>query len=389
MMRLKTSATLLLWFFLPGAGAAFAATAQELIPAQMAQPAPASIIKILLLLTFFIHIVLVNIVLGSSLIATINAWRARPFAGYSLKGDSGFATGALALAVNFGVASFLFAQVAYGGFIYTGIVLMAGWWLAVPLLVMLAYYALYIIKGTGPGSLAGGPRIIMTANTILLMLVAFLLVCHSSLSVRPEAWAGWLTNPGSTMMNLAEPSLVPRYLHILAASLAVGGLFMALRSHWYLRRPGADKAEAAARASYGLNTFIYASLVQALAGGWYLFSLPAELRFIFLGGSASATLALFLAVLALIAALVAARRGRARLASGLTLGIIFIMLLLREYLRSAELAPYGNQAAELALTLPHGQGFAFAVFALCVGLGAALIFWMLRVAVKTFNGAGE
>lgn len=53
----------------------------------------------------------------------------------------------LALAVNFGIAPFLFLQVLYGNYLYPGILLMAVWWMSIVMAVMLAYYGLYISDG--------------------------------------------------------------------------------------------------------------------------------------------------------------------------------------------------------------------------------------------------
>lgn len=398
------------------AGNALAAVrAADLIPAQMALPAPWGLIKAFLLLTFFIHIVLVDIVIGSSMLASINAWKSRPYTGYNLKKDTGFATGTLALAVNFGVAPFLFAQVAYGSFLYTSSLLMAAWWLAIPLLVILAYYALYIIKAAEPDGVFKR-RLVIGANTLLLMLVAFLLSTNSNMLVNPESWPAWLERPGGGLLQLDYLSFYPRYLHILAAALAVGGLFMAVRARWGLRRPGADPAEAEARARYGLTFFIYASLAQALAGVWYLFSQPAPVRDLFLGGSVFATGALVLAVLGLGAALWTARSGLVALTAGFTLGVIFIMVCVRDLVRGALLSPYNleqmrsaagevlqeagpegveffphlvRQAVEQPLPVHAYQFLAVGLFLACTAVGIAAIFWLARVAMRTFNGAAE
>lgn len=414
MMRLLPGAlSVPLFSVLCPAMAQAAVQAADLIPAQMVLPAPWGIIKFLLIITFFIHIVLVNVLLGSSMLASINAWSRTPFKGYNLKQDTGFATGVLALAVNFGVAPFLFAQVIYGSFIYTGNLLMAVWWMSIPILVMLAYYALYIIKVSGPDDVFL-TRLVIIANTLLLMLVAFFLSTSSRMASSPESWVGWLYRPGGTMLFLNDPSLAPRYLHVLAASLAVGGLFLAVRARWSLRRPGADAAEAEARVKYGMKFFIYASILQALSGLWYLFTLPAPVRSLFWGQSVLATGGLALAVTGLGAAIWAARAGMIKATAGFAMGIIFIMISIRDLVRDVLLSPYNQAAArqsaeeamrnsaesglelvphiarqsiELPNPLPHGQWAAFAFFLFCAAIGLVTLFWLLRVAVKTFNGA--
>lgn len=363
-----------------------AVQAAELIPAGMELPAPLGLLKILLIVTFFIHIVLMNVLLGSSMLASVNAWSRRPVKGYSLKGDTGFATGVLALTVNFGVAPYLFMQLAYGGFLYSGSLLMAVWWLSIPILVMLAYYALYIIKTSAPGEDAV-LRLVISANTLLLMLVAFFLSSSSRLAVAPESWRGWLEHPGGSMLFLSDPTLVPRYLHVLAASLAVGGLFMAARARWSLRNPATDADAAEARVQYGLKCFIYASLAQALSGLWYLLTLPAPARVLFLGQSLPLTAAVIMVIVGLGAAIWAARSGMLAVTCAFTLGLIFIMICVRDMVRDALLAPYSGQMAALPLPLREGQWGGFAIFLLSAAVGVVALIWLLRVAVRTFNGA--
>lgn len=385
----------------------------SLIPAQMALPASWGIIKTLLIVTFFIHLLLMNILLGSVMLAAFNAWRAAPVAGYGLKKDSSFTTGILSLTVNFGVAPFLFVQVLYGSFVYTSNILMAVWWLAVPLLVMLAYYAIYVIKSGGADSLFRR-RLLITVIALLLMLVAFVLTTTATMSIRPERWPGWTATPAGTMLNLGDPTFIPRYLHMLAASLAVGGLFMGIRARWGLRKPGADRAEAEARTRYGLNCFIYTGVAQAFIGFWFLVSLPHYVLDLFIGQSIAATLMIALVAVMLVISLLAAKKGKLGITCGLLAGMVLIMVIVRDIVRDATLTPFNEhlanagdtlkkslengaelmpdmlrQAVEVPLTAPHGQDMALGVFLFCAIIGVVLIGWMGKVAFNTFNGAAE
>ena len=214
-----------------GAGAAHASPgASRLLSPPMALPVPSGFLSILLLLTFFVHLVLVNVLLGSVILSAVD----RLASASDSKGGMAFMPKVLALAVNFGVAPFLFLQVLYGHFLYPGILLMAVWWMFVVVFAMMAYYGLYV-SGEAVGPMRRKLPLILSA--LLLLLTAFLLSNASTLMLRPDFWFRWFSEPHGRLLNTGDPTLFPRYLHILLASLAVGGLTMAWRAQCGKRAP--------------------------------------------------------------------------------------------------------------------------------------------------------
>ncbi|MFR1532971.1 MAG: hypothetical protein ACLSTO_04485 [Bilophila wadsworthia] len=178
--------------------------------------------------------------------------------------------------MNFGVAPFLFLQVLYGHFLYPSIVLMAVWWMFVALFAMLAYYGLYV----SDGAVRPARRTpILFLSALLLLMTAFLLSNASTLMLRPDFWFRWFSEPHGHLLNTSDPTLFPRYLHILLASLAVGGLTMAWHARWSKRDPEVDREEAERRfAGAGLVfTFPGAGSVGLL----FLFTLPPDVRGLF------------------------------------------------------------------------------------------------------------
>ncbi len=97
-----------------------------LVPAPDTIPAPAFIFEILGGVTLFLHLIAVNIVLGTLLVRGVKLYQART----STK--SPFWKGlphTLALAINLGVAPLLFMQVNWGTHFYSSSVIMAVPWL--------------------------------------------------------------------------------------------------------------------------------------------------------------------------------------------------------------------------------------------------------------------
>ncbi len=250
-----------------------------LIPPPMALPAPSALLTLLQVLTFFGHLVLVNILLGSVMLAILDRRAAIP----DEKNGVAFMPKTLALAVNFAIAPFLFLQVLYGNYLYTSIILMAVWWLALVPAVMLAYYGLYLSDSEIPVS----RRTVLIPTALLLLAAAFLLTSASTLMQRPDQWLHWFSAPHGMLLNLGDATLFPRYLHIVLASLAAGGLTMAWRADRSLRHPETDVDEALWRRRRGLAWFFHTSLAQIAAGLLFLFTQPASIRALFLGGEFS------------------------------------------------------------------------------------------------------
>ncbi|MFQ9868949.1 MAG: hypothetical protein ACLRWP_19950 [Bilophila wadsworthia] len=265
-------AVMALGMFLWAAAAYASPEAPRLLSPPMALPVPSGFLKVLLLLTFFVHLVLVNVLLGSVILSVID----RRASASDRKGGVAFMPKVLALAVNFGVAPFLFLQVLYGHFLYPSIVLMAVWWMFVALFAMLAYYGLYV----SDGAVRPARRTpILSLSALLLLMTAFLLSNASTLMLRPDFWFRWFSEPHGHLLNTSDPTLFPRYLHILLASLAVGGLTMA----WH---PGGASVigsgqEGPSAVSSGAGLVFYVSLAQVPVGLLFLFTLPPDVRGLF------------------------------------------------------------------------------------------------------------
>ncbi|MEN8687846.1 MAG: hypothetical protein AB1Z50_09805, partial [Desulfuromonadales bacterium] len=115
-----------------------------LIPTPDTIPTHWGYFQFFLLLTFPLHLLFMNALLGSSVIAIY----------MHLKGSTqsqGLAYELakvipllIALTVNLGVAPFLFLQVLYGHFIYSSSVLMGMYWLMIIPVLLTAYYAAYL-----------------------------------------------------------------------------------------------------------------------------------------------------------------------------------------------------------------------------------------------------
>jgi hypothetical protein len=318
-------------------------------------PAPYWVFKLLLLATFFLHIVAMNFVLGGGVLALVSKWRSRNREG----GERIYLDVAkklpvlLPAAITLGIAPLLFVQVLYGQFFYTSSILMAWPWFLVLVLLTTAYYGFYYVSYRG-GRQVGRAGGVMLFSVILVFLIGFLFGNNLTLSQTPARWAGkYFANPAGWNLNLTEPTLIPRFLHFVVAAVAVGGIllvFLALanwkRDHEYARQ----------LLQFGGKAFMYATMAQIIVGIVFLVSLPRDLRMLFMGDSPLATSLLLMGVIGGIGAIFlmsdALRKENIRTAAfyvpGILAVVIVSMSVMRDILRDAYLRPY-LQAGQFAV----------------------------------------
>jgi len=124
----------------------------------------------LLIVTFVLHLLLMNLVLGGSLIAIWdNVIKKRKFHGASNLPII------LALTINLGVPPLLFVQVLYGHLFYSSSIVMAIPWLLVIPILVLAYYGSYIYVK----KIDGAPiwaRASLIVSALFLLYIGFMYV---------------------------------------------------------------------------------------------------------------------------------------------------------------------------------------------------------------------
>jgi hypothetical protein len=310
-------------------------------------PAPYWVFKLLLIVTFVLHIVAMNFMLGGGVLALAAKWRAKNGA----NGNRMFFDIAkkmpvlLPATITLGIAPLLFVQVLYGQFFYTSSILMAWPWFLVLVFLTIAYYGFYYVSfknGLRPGR-AGG---VMLGGILLIFAIGFMLSNNLTLSQTPARWgAKYFADSGGWNLNLSEPTLFPRYLHFMVAAVAMGGLllvFMAL-ANW--KR---DNAYARELLQFGGKGFMYATMAQLVVGVVFLVSLPRDFRMMFMGDNPVATGLLLVGVLGGIASIFmmseAISKENLRMAGfvvpGITAVVIACMAVMRDMLRDAYLGTY-------------------------------------------------
>ena len=353
-------------------------------------PAPVWLLQVLLYLTFVLHIIPMNMVLGGGVFAVITAWMGRrnESPNHTRLADqiAHVLPVATAAAITLGVPPLLFVQTLYGPLFYTSSVLIAWPWLSVVALLMVAYYGYYYFLN---GKDADGRRPIWAGlvASILFVVIGFLYSNNMTLMMQPEKFAPmYQQHAHGLMLNLSDPLLYPRYLHFFVGAVAVSSL-MVMIIGLTKRRQDADFSQWVVRV--GGLTFIVATLLQTVIGIWQLLALKREVMMLFMGRDVGATaiflIAVALAVVGLVLILLAAR-GKAPVAltiagAAATVGTIVLMAIMRGIVRTAYLGQnfvVDNQ--------PVSANWPVVVlFALLLVGGLAVVIWMVT-AVMTRRG---
>jgi len=292
----------------------------SLIPIPDIIPAPAWVFLVLDILLFGMHILLINTALGSILIILFRGLKGKKG---SLQnpvhdGVAGKIPSLFALGINFGVAPLLFMQVIYGHLFYTSSVLMAAYWILIIPFLILAYYGAYLFAKKGETNPALSKAALWAAALIVLS-IGLMLVNNMTLMVQPEKWTAYFENRRGTLLNLSDPTLIPRYLHFVAASVAVGGLFMAFLGR---RHAGKGRTGSGENGRAGLTIFGYATIAQVLMGMWFLITIPHGCLLNFMGRDLFSTIVFLGGFSGAIGAVVAAFSNRLY-----TTGVLFTLTL--------------------------------------------------------------
>ena len=345
-----------------------------LIPTPDALPVPWGWFQLFLLLTFFFHILLMNVMFGTAFIALANHFR-RGVSIPCTETVSASLPFTIAFTVNFGVAPLLFIQVLYGHLIYTSSILMATFWLSIVALLGGAYSLAYVYKYRY-ARLGGGRFLVAGLITILLMIIAFFFSNNISLMQTPASWSRYFVQPHGLLLNLDDPMFLPRYLHFMVSSVAVGGLAIALSFHGKHKR--GDQA-AAPWIEYGCRWFSYATLRQFCHRPLVSRHPTQRAAHPVKHHRPAPAPALIGGILLAVPAVMFGLTSRVLPAIYCTLGTIALMILVRSLLRTALLAPWFS-VSQLVITPSVSPLFFFLFFFMA---GLMLIIWMVRFALRS------
>ena len=343
-------------------------------------PAPVWLFHLLLVVTFLLHVLAMNLLLGGGLIVAIAGSRGRANVPHQRRLAEEIARAlptVMAATITLGVAPLLFIQVLYGRFFYVSSILIAVPWICVIGLLMVAYAGHYFMASSPT---VRRERFLWVAwgAALLVAAVGFVYVNNLTLMQAPARFrAMYIAGRSGLRLNLAEPTLIPRYLHMLVGALAVSGLGTIVLGRRFLA--GEDRPFGLWMVRMGRNWFTSATLVQILVGIWFLFSQPSDIRNALLGGDPIRAALLFEGIFLALAAvfLITIRPDSLKVVIGAAGSLVLAvasMILVRQWIQDH----WVRGLSGLDRAAVHVQWDVLALFVLCFAGAIGTIAWMVR-----------
>ncbi len=327
---------------------------------------------ILLIVTFALHIILVNLALGGSMLAIWDRFKGR-----NTSAQTRNLPIMIALAINLGVPPLLFLQVLYGQFFYTSSVLMANYWILVIPILIIAYYGIYVFVKSGEKA-PFWAKISLVLSTFFMLFISFMFVDNILLAQNPSEWLALTSQQNGAFLYWKEPSLWPRFLHFLVASIAVAALGKALFINYAKQGTKKIKQE---RIKKNLRIVFGATLLQFVVGTWFWLSMPSAVGKLFLGGDLLSTIFMLLALLIAFAIIYFSFVGNLKWTIFMGVLEVFIMSFVREFSRSSYLSGIFHPS-ELQNQNQVSPLYAFlAIFI----IGLLFVYYMISLSQKPKN----
>ena len=348
-----------------------------IIPTPDAIPVPWGYFQFFLLLTFPLHLLFMNAMLGSAVVALFQHFRKNPQAKKLAHWIGVFLPITVAFAVNFGVAPLLFLQVLYGHFVYVSSVMMGVFWISMVQLLILGYYGTYLYDFKFK-SLGGRAPFILMGSILIFLFIGFMFSNNMTLMLHPERWIAYFSDRSGMFLNTADEILWQRYLHMVTGALAVGGLFTALISLFKHRR---DPELSKYGVQVGMQTFFRLTLLQVVVGLWYFTSLDADMMMSFLGRDTMPSLIFVTAMGLVICVLWSGWQQRPVLSLITVTALLYCMSFMRDMIRTAYLKPHFDVSQ-----LPVNPEYSPLIFFVVTLIGGVVtVFWLIKKCLLAFE----
>ena len=295
----------------------------------------------------------------------------------------------VAMGINLGIVPLLFIQVGFAQVFYPATILMAWFWFSIILILVPAYYGVYVYAYGLAGRGAPMPRwkrSVGWLSAALFITIGFVFANAMSLMENLKAWPDlWQRHSVEgaalgTALNVADPRFWPRWLLMFGLALTTTAAWIAFDSAWFATRENAAYRTWAKNFAWKLYTL--GAVWFVVAGTWYSFGAwtPETKQAMFQSAWVVLTVVTAVAPAGVLTLLWLARsrgaeisRGWAALVGLAQFGVLGINAAARQVVQHVELGPYFDITKQSTET----QWSPLLIFLVAFVLGLALVAWMI------------
>jgi len=241
-------------------------------------PLPEWLLVILLVVSFLLHIIFINLMVGGSIVtlwAQIKGLKNKEYDVFAHEVAKTITVNK-SMAVVLGVAPLLSINTLYTIYFYSANALTGIVWIMIIPLVSIAFLLTYLHKYTWSNleKHKGIHISIIAASVAIFLFIPMIFLVNVNLMMFPEKWC----SVQGFLSALALPNVIPRYFEFLGACIAVTGIFLV----WYNNRKSYNIDEiytTFTRSSIKKIGYSIATIglgIQIVFGVIVLFTLPAK-----------------------------------------------------------------------------------------------------------------
>lgn len=327
------------------------------------------VFQILMILTFALHIIFVNLTWGGAILSFYFGLKREENFKELSKSIGKSLTVFFSLAILFGIAPLLFVQTIYDYFWYSSNVFSGIYTLSFIFILMLAFSLIYINYFSSKV-----PKFLNLLSFLLLSFAAIIMHTLNVQLLKISEWEKFWYPSSFGKLNYFE---IYRFLHFFFASIAISGFFLLLNAY-YLKKKGKSEDIVNLRANLGIKIFFYFTLIQAGSGLWWLLMIPGRFKF-YLNHFTIVSILIFLILLYFI---IKALKDPLKYFYHLSINLfvlIFFMSINRESLRSMILKESGFSLSNYPLNLHYPSLILFLITFL---LAIFISFFLISVGFK-------
>ncbi len=329
-------------------------------------PAPPPLLSFLSYITLSAHFILMDLSLGGSLLVSIYLFKRKEKHLMIAEAMARRLPFLMTFAIVFGIAPMIFVQALFPSLFFRSAIFMSGWFLLIPAAVFCSLALLFALAEKGEALGKWRAYLYMLVSLLLgsvLFCFCRLFAVMENLGEKKLVGYG---KGGGYSIDPAFVDILPRFLHMFFASVAVAGLWVAV---WGIMKLNREPEQGRWQYRSGATWFSSATIIAIGTGVWRLADMPGDSMMTVFGRNLFAT-SLFAALsLSALCALTFALIGMnsikpsffLKIAAVLTIFDIAGMVILRDILRQAELSGF----YDLRVQRSHFQWAAFLLFAIC------------------------